>query len=145
MILLYGIDEALYEKVAECSDLWSEINVTNKIKNKSRSDTILNHEWSGLLSVLVIQDKEAPTFGRRASLRQPVDILWDGNDFTILEGTRIEGWFHGTGCVFSASLTASIARGKSLAMAFKEAREFVQKAIRTALKGLTPGLRLLQL
>ena len=78
-------------------------------------------------------------------LRQPVDILWDGNDFTILEGTRIEGWFHGTGCVFSASLTASIARGKSLAMAFKEAREFVQKAIRTALKGLTPGLRLLQL
>jgi hypothetical protein len=36
-----------YEKVAECSDLWSEMNATNKIKNKSLSDTILNHEWSG--------------------------------------------------------------------------------------------------
>lgn len=76
-------------------------------------------------------------------LRQPVDILCNGKEFIVLEGKRITGWFHGTGCVFSAALTASLAKGSSLALAFNEAKEFVQKAIENSLQTVSPGLKLL--
>jgi hydroxymethylpyrimidine/phosphomethylpyrimidine kinase len=77
-------------------------------------------------------------------LKAPVDLLWDGKEFTILEGRRVDGSFHGTGCTFSASLTACLSKGQSLVLAFRTARDFVQKALETSLLTDSAELRLLQ-
>jgi hydroxymethylpyrimidine/phosphomethylpyrimidine kinase len=42
---------------------------------------------------------------------------------------------HGTGCVYSAAITAGLALGRSLRGAVAQAKDFVQRAIETA-----PGL-----
>ena len=67
---------------------------------------------------------------------QPVDLLFGKQGGRFLEGTRIETRHtHGTGCVYSAAITAGLALGRSLAEAVSQAKEFVQRAIETA-----PGL-----
>ena len=42
---------------------------------------------------------------------------------------------HGTGCTYSAAITAELAKGKSLFVAVSLAKKFITQAIRTA-----PGL-----
>ncbi len=65
-----------------------------------------------------------------------IDLLWTGGQITILEGGRVPGRnTHGTGCVFSASITALLARGIDLGDAVRQAKAYVAEAIRTA-----PGL-----
>jgi hydroxymethylpyrimidine/phosphomethylpyrimidine kinase len=67
---------------------------------------------------------------------QPVDLLYDCDGFHFFEGTRVETRHtHGTGCAYSAAITAGLALGRSLHQAVAEAKAFVQKAIETA-----PGL-----
>ena len=65
-----------------------------------------------------------------------VDLLYDGSVFTNFASDRVTGRHtHGTGCTFSAALTAHLARGRSLAEAIPLAQEYVAGAIRHA-----PGL-----
>jgi len=65
-----------------------------------------------------------------------VDLFWLDGQTTVLEGPRMPGRnTHGTGCVFSASIAASLARGLHLGEAVRQAKAFVTEAIRTA-----PGL-----
>jgi len=65
-----------------------------------------------------------------------IDLLWTDGQITVLEGRRIPGRnTHGTGCVFSASITALLARGVDLADGVRQAKAYVAEAIRTA-----PGL-----
>ncbi|MFA6000714.1 MAG: bifunctional hydroxymethylpyrimidine kinase/phosphomethylpyrimidine kinase [Thermoleophilia bacterium] len=61
----------------------------------------------------------------------PVDVLYDGREIEIFEGTRSgEGVeFHGTGCLFSAALTCYLARGRKLSSAIADAKRLVQAAI----------------
>lgn len=61
------------------------------------------------------------------------DMLFDGGGFTFFENEMLEGEFHGTGCVFSAALTAGLARGHSLKEAFFKAKEFTYSAMKNAL------------
>lgn len=61
-----------------------------------------------------------------------VDMLFDGKDFLSLENDRLEGEFHGTGCLFSSALTACLALGYDLNEAFIKAKETVWNAIKTA-------------
>jgi hydroxymethylpyrimidine/phosphomethylpyrimidine kinase len=66
---------------------------------------------------------------------EPVDLLFDGNDFTELPGSRVEGPpVHGTGCVFSAALTARIARGDDVPSAAQFAKDFTADLIKSAVK-----------
>ena len=65
-----------------------------------------------------------------------VDLLYDGEVFTDFAAERVEGRHtHGTGCSFSAALTAHLALGRGLPEAVPLAQEYVAGAIRHA-----PGL-----
>jgi hydroxymethylpyrimidine/phosphomethylpyrimidine kinase len=58
------------------------------------------------------------------------DILFDGETFWALTRDRVHSRnTHGTGCTFSAAITAFLARGLSVAEAVKKAKEFVTTAI----------------
>jgi hydroxymethylpyrimidine/phosphomethylpyrimidine kinase len=65
-----------------------------------------------------------------------VDLLYDGHRFTEFRAERVDGpHTHGTGCTFSAALTAQLALGRTLEEAIPLAQEYVAGAIRRA-----PGL-----
>lgn len=65
-----------------------------------------------------------------------VDLLIDQTGIHEYRASRIVTTStHGTGCTFSAAITASLARGHDLPSAVAEAREFVSRALATA-----PGL-----
>jgi hydroxymethylpyrimidine/phosphomethylpyrimidine kinase len=65
---------------------------------------------------------------------QPVDVLFDGSHTLLLHGVRYETRHtHGTGCTFSAAITACLARGDSLESAVQTAKDFITCAIRDEL------------
>jgi hydroxymethylpyrimidine/phosphomethylpyrimidine kinase len=65
-----------------------------------------------------------------------VDILLSGGVFQEFIGPRIfTRHLHGTGCTYSAAITALLARGVSIESAIGGAKAFITEAIRTA-----PGL-----
>jgi len=65
-----------------------------------------------------------------------VDLLLTGGAFREFRSPRIETRHtHGTGCTYSAAVTALLARGETLEGAVQGAKSFVAEAIRTA-----PGL-----
>lgn len=65
-----------------------------------------------------------------------VDVLWTGGEFRDYVSQRIEtASTHGTGCTYSAAITALLARGRALNDAVEDAKRYVTEAIRTA-----PGL-----
>ncbi len=58
------------------------------------------------------------------------DILYDGHAFTTFDSNRYETKnTHGTGCTFSAAITAQLAQGKSVPESIKLAKAFIQAAI----------------
>jgi hydroxymethylpyrimidine/phosphomethylpyrimidine kinase len=60
-----------------------------------------------------------------------LDLYYDGECHDI-ESEKIEGEYHGTGCVFSAAITASLALGHIPLESVRRAKEFINKAIRNA-------------
>jgi hydroxymethylpyrimidine/phosphomethylpyrimidine kinase len=64
------------------------------------------------------------------------DVLFDGSSFTRLPASRVDTpHTHGTGCTYSAAITAGLAHGAALADAVARAKAFIAEAIRT-----NPGL-----
>jgi hydroxymethylpyrimidine/phosphomethylpyrimidine kinase len=67
------------------------------------------------------------------------DLLYDGQTFEMLDRPRIDTpHTHGTGCTFSAAMTACLARGKTVPEAFAAAKQYTHAAI-TAAPGLGHG------
>ena len=65
-----------------------------------------------------------------------LDVLLYEGEFHEFESQRIDTpHTHGTGCTYSAAITAGLARGSSMAGAVALAKEFVTRAIRS-----NPGL-----
>ena len=65
-----------------------------------------------------------------------VDVLYDGSRFEHFRTRRIEtSHTHGTGCTYSAAITAELAKGRSLPEAVAAAKKYITEAIATA-----PGL-----
>jgi len=63
----------------------------------------------------------------------PTDILFDGSEFREFPARRIPTRHtHGTGCTYSAAITAGLARGFTLAGAVERAKAFITEAIRTS-------------
>ena len=62
----------------------------------------------------------------------PVDIYIDRAGIKNIEGERIGGEYHGTGCVYSAALAGYLAMGHTPYEAAIKAKEFVAAAIRSA-------------
>jgi len=65
-----------------------------------------------------------------------IDVLLADGEFTEFRSVRFPTQHtHGTGCTYSAAITALLARGYALSEAVSEAKTFISEAIRTA-----PGL-----
>ncbi len=65
--------------------------------------------------------------------KEPTDFLFDGKKFIVFKGKRARGFkLHGAGCVFSAAITAYLAKGMSVEEAVGEAKGFINKAIKRA-------------
>jgi hydroxymethylpyrimidine/phosphomethylpyrimidine kinase len=60
-----------------------------------------------------------------------IDLYYDG-EFHAIEGEKMRGEYHGTGCAFSAAITALLARGRSPLESVREAKNYVSDAIRKA-------------
>ncbi len=56
-----------------------------------------------------------------------VDVVYDGT-FHYLSGRKIAGEFHGTGCRFSAAITALLAKGHSVPRAAELAKRFMKRS-----------------
>jgi hydroxymethylpyrimidine/phosphomethylpyrimidine kinase len=66
----------------------------------------------------------------------PIDVLYANGIFTEFAAVRIETQHtHGTGCTFSAAITANLARGLPLIEAIEAAKRWLTLALQTA-----PGL-----
>ena len=64
---------------------------------------------------------------------QVFDVLYDGREFTVREGPRIETTnSHGTGCTLSAGIVAGLARGQAVPTAVAAAQAYVAEGLRTA-------------
>lgn len=61
-----------------------------------------------------------------------IDLFFDGEDFLLLEGKRLKENYHGTGCVFSSVITASLALGYDVKESMVKAKEFTLKAMESA-------------
>jgi hydroxymethylpyrimidine/phosphomethylpyrimidine kinase len=74
--------------------------------------------------------------GGHAASGDIVDVLFDGQTFTEFRTERVPGTnTHGTGCTFSAAITAQLALGRGIQEAIPLAQAYVAKAMRNA-----PGL-----
>jgi hydroxymethylpyrimidine/phosphomethylpyrimidine kinase len=75
---------------------------------------------------------------------ETLELLYDGNTFHRFRGRKIAGEYHGTGCAFSAAITALLAKGTSVIDAVREAKAFVASAIESSL-ALGKGMKLLNI
>jgi hydroxymethylpyrimidine/phosphomethylpyrimidine kinase len=60
-----------------------------------------------------------------------LDLYYDG-EFHRVESEKLRGEYHGTGCAFSAALTALLALGHTPLEAVRRAKEFIDNSIRKA-------------
>ncbi|HLO11030.1 MAG TPA: bifunctional hydroxymethylpyrimidine kinase/phosphomethylpyrimidine kinase [Pseudoneobacillus sp.] len=68
--------------------------------------------------------------GHDENQMEAIDLLYDGNEFTTFTSKRINTKnTHGTGCTFSAVVTAELAKGLSVHEAVSKAKNFIQAAI----------------
>ena len=62
---------------------------------------------------------------------EALDLLWNGREFTAFSAPRVESPnTHGTGCTFSAAITAGLSRGHALGDSIRDAKAYVTRAIR---------------
>lgn len=72
--------------------------------------------------------------GHDEESQESVDLLFDGREFACFSTARIETRnTHGTGCTFSAAITAELAKGSSVYAAVSLAKDFINAAIKDQL------------
>jgi len=72
--------------------------------------------------------------GGHGDEKESVDLLFDGSHFSSLVAERIPTKnTHGTGCTFSAAITAALANGYSINDAFQLGKDFIHQAIKNDL------------
>jgi hydroxymethylpyrimidine/phosphomethylpyrimidine kinase len=68
--------------------------------------------------------------GHLRGLKEAVDIFFDGQEELLLSAPFVRGFHtHGTGCTYSAAITAYLGTGLSLVQSVVNAKEFVTQAI----------------
>jgi hydroxymethylpyrimidine/phosphomethylpyrimidine kinase len=73
--------------------------------------------------------------GTPADETKAIDVYWDGLDMVELVGRRITTKnTHGSGCVFSAAITAGLAKGQEPLEAVQAAKVFIERAIEHSLE-----------
>lgn len=73
--------------------------------------------------------------GHLPGVRDAMDVFWDGREEWLLSAPFVRGVStHGTGCTYSAAITAGLALGRSLVEAVEAAKQFVTGAIAHGLR-----------
>jgi hydroxymethylpyrimidine/phosphomethylpyrimidine kinase len=68
--------------------------------------------------------------GHLRGLKEAVDIFFDGKSELLLRAPFVRGLHtHGTGCAYSAAITAYLARGFSLTKSVRHAKAYITRAI----------------
>jgi hydroxymethylpyrimidine kinase/phosphomethylpyrimidine kinase len=68
--------------------------------------------------------------GHLKTSRDAIDFFYDGRNELMLSAPRIKGIHtHGTGCTYSAAITAGLAKGEPLTKAVIEAKTYISTAI----------------
>lgn len=69
--------------------------------------------------------------GHLKSLPEAVDIFWDGKTELMLSAPFVRGIStHGTGCTYSAAITAYLARGMDLSRAVSLAKQYITECVK---------------
>jgi len=85
--------------------------------------------------LVALGPRAAVVKGGHAADAEAIDIYWDGRDLVELAGRRINTKnTHGSGCVFSAAITAGLAKGQSPLEAVRAAKAFINGAIEHSLE-----------
>ncbi|PWA13333.1 bifunctional hydroxymethylpyrimidine kinase/phosphomethylpyrimidine kinase [Pueribacillus theae] len=72
--------------------------------------------------------------GHLSSDQKAIDLLYDGSTYYSVSSDRIDTKHtHGTGCTYSAAITAELAKGNELYKAVNKAKHFITCAIRHSL------------
>jgi hydroxymethylpyrimidine/phosphomethylpyrimidine kinase len=73
--------------------------------------------------------------GHDEDQNESTDLLFDGKNYTTFTSTRVQTKnTHGTGCTFSAAVTAELAKGLPVCGAVSKAKNFIQAAIEDQLQ-----------
>lgn len=73
--------------------------------------------------------------GNKLDHDKAIDLLYDGNDFEILESERVDTTYtHGAGCSSSAAIAAELAQGKPVREAIYLAKDYITAAIKHSWK-----------
>lgn len=59
-----------------------------------------------------------------------IDVLYDGTETHLIEGVRVDGSIHGSGCRFASAIAAGLAKGQPLVDAARTAKQYVTDLIR---------------
>lgn len=74
--------------------------------------------------------------------KKTLELVYNGEKVNIIGGEKIKGEYHGTGCAFSAAITACLAKGMTVIEAVKKTKKFMNAAIKNA-HTIGKGMRLL--
>lgn len=66
---------------------------------------------------------------------QAIDLLYDGKDFTLIDGEYINASIHGSGCRYSSALAVYLALGSDVITAAKKAKKLVMEEIKNSQLG----------
>nr|WP_092074625.1 pyridoxine/pyridoxal/pyridoxamine kinase [Dendrosporobacter quercicolus]NSL47584.1 pyridoxine/pyridoxal/pyridoxamine kinase [Dendrosporobacter quercicolus DSM 1736]SDN05947.1 pyridoxine kinase [Dendrosporobacter quercicolus] len=68
--------------------------------------------------------------GAKLGTPTAIDLLFDGEEFEILESPKIDTKYtHGAGCTYAAAITAGLAKGLTVREAVRQAKTFVTTAL----------------
>lgn len=110
--------------------------------NIPEAETLLNQEIKNVSDAEGAAKAIVQELGAKAAVitgghfeQEPIDVLYDGDTFYYYETKWIDTHHtHGTGCTFSAALTAELAKGHEFHEAVQTAKDFITDAIYYSLK-----------
>ena len=121
--------DALIEKIIPLATLVTP----NKFEAEKLSGIkIKNIEDAKKAAKIIVEElgaKGAIVKGGHLGLDQAVDVLYYEGKFKEYKAPFVDGCTHGTGCSFSAAITANLAKGKSLDEAIRIAKRFITMGI----------------
>ena len=104
----------------------------NTYEASAISDITIEDRDDAKRAAKAIADMGVPTVIVTGGHLDASDVVYESkNDtFTVISGEFIEGGTHGSGCTYSAALTAYLAQGHSVVDSARYAKRFVEHAIR---------------
>lgn len=100
-----------------------------------RSLVTLDDRRQAARDLVALGPHAAVVKGGHDSTADSIDVYWDGAEMVELSSRRIETKnTHGSGCVFSAAITAGLAKGQDPLEAVRAAKAFITRAIEHSLE-----------